>query len=164
MAEEKKYEHWRNLTDLNHLRAELFSPKEKKVLTIKNVVREKLTSQNGSVEEKPVAYFEEDVLPMVLNVTNCKMIEKIYGTGNIYDWIGKKIQVVATKTKVAGELVPCMRIENVIPQSNEPKYYCSVCGKEISKENYDKSISVYGKAYCSKNCLETDKNGKQILK
>lgn len=161
--EEQKYEHWRNLTDCDHLRAELFAPKEKKVLTIKDIKREQLTSQNGAVEEKPVAYFEEGVLPMVLNVTNCKMIEKLYGTGNIYEWIGKKIQVVATKTKVAGELVPCLRIENVVPATNEAKYFCSVCGKEISKATYEGSIKKYGKAFCSKECLEADTKGKQLL-
>lgn len=160
---EQKYEHWRNLTDCDHLRAELFAPKEKKVLTIKDIKREQLTSQNGAVEEKPVAYFEEGALPMVLNVTNCKMIEKLYGTGNIYEWIGKKIQVVATKTKVAGELVPCLRIENVVPATNEAKYFCSVCGKEISKATYEGSIKKYGKAFCSKECLEADTKGKQLL-
>lgn len=160
---EQKYEHWRNLTDCDHLRAELFAPKEKKVLTIKDIKREQLTSQNGAVEEKPVAYFEEDALPMVLNVTNCKMIEKLYGTGNIYEWIGKKIQVVATKTKVAGDLVPCLRIENVVPATNEAKYFCSVCGKEISKATYEGSIKKYGKAFCSKECLEADTKGKQLL-
>lgn len=160
---EQKYEHWRNLTDCNHLRAELFAPKEKKVLTIKDIKREKLTGNNGAVEEKPVAYFEEDSLPMVLNVTNCKMIEKLYGTGNIYEWIGKKIQIVATKTKVAGEPVPCLRIENVIPTANEAKYFCSSCGKEISKATYEGSVKKYGKAFCSKECLEEDTKGKQLL-
>lgn len=163
MAEEKKYEHWRNLTDLSHLRAECFAPGEKKVLTIKDVKREKLTSQNGAVEEKPVSYFEENVLPMVLNVTNCKMIEKLYKTGNIYDWIGKKIQVLATTTKVAGERVPCIRIENELPTTNEPKYNCSVCGKEITKDIYEKSIQHYGKPFCSKECLEANEKGKQLL-
>lgn len=163
MPDEKKYEHWRNLTDLSHLRAECFAPGEKKVLTIKEIKRETLTDQSGKMEEKPVAYFKEDVLPMVLNVTNCKMIEKIYGTGNIYEWIDKKIQVGATKTKVAGVTVPCLRIENVIPKSVEPQYRCSVCGKEISKDIYEKSIKHYGKAYCSKECLEEDSKGKQLL-
>ena len=161
MAE--NYRHWRDLTTLDYLRAELFAPREKKVLTIKEIRREKLTSQNGAVEEKPVAYFEENVLPMVLNVTNCKMIEKLYGTGNIYEWVGKKIQVIATKTKVAGESVPCLRIENVIPTTSEPEYHCSVCGKLISKDTYEKSVAKYGKAYCSKECLDTDIKGEQLL-
>ena len=164
MAEENKYEHWRNLTDMSHLRAECFAPKEKKVLTIKSVYSDKVTDSNGRVEVKPVASFEEDVLPMVLNVTNCKTIESLYGTGNINEWVGKKIQVFATTTKVGTRTgVPCLRIEKVIPTSNEVKYYCSVCGKEISKATYEGSIKKYGKAFCSKECLEADTKGKQLL-
>lgn len=159
----ENYVHWRNLTDLEHLRAECFAPKEKKVLTIKEVRQEKITSNTGEVELKPVAYFEEDVLPMVLNVTNCKMIEKLYGTGNIYEWVGKKIQVFATKTKVAKEMVPCLRIEDVIPVSNEVQYTCCVCGKVISKQTYDGSIAKYGKPYCSGECKDKDIKGEDLL-
>ena len=160
---EQKVLHWRNLTDLTHLRAECFQPKERKVLTIKEVKSENVTSSNGEVEQKPVAYFEENVLPMVLNVTNCKAIEKLYGTGDVYSWVGKKIQVFATITRVAGEAVPCLRIENVIPVSNEVQYKCSVCGKVISKDLYDKSVEKYGKPYCSKQCLDVDTNGEDVL-
>lgn len=159
----EKYEHWRNLTDLTHLRAECFAPKEKKVLTIKEVRREKVTSNNGEVEEKPVAYFDEGILPMVLNVTNCKMIEKLYGTGNIYEWVGKKIQVFATSTKVAGQPVPCLRIESIIPQTNEAQYLCSVCNKPITKNIYDQSVAKYGKPYCSKECFDKDTKGENLL-
>lgn len=159
----ENYNHWRNLTDLSHLRAECFAPKEKKVLTIKEIKQEKIISNNGEADLKPVAYFKEDVLPMVLNVTNCKMIEKLYGTGNIYDWVGKKIQVFATKTKVAGQFVPCLRIEDVIPTSNEVQYLCSVCGKPIPKTTYEQSIAKYGKPYCSKECLDADTKGEQLL-
>jgi hypothetical protein len=161
--EDKKYEHWRNLTDMQHLRAECFAPKERKVLTIKEIRRDQVTSNNGEVEEKPVAVFEENVLPMVLNVTNCKTIEKLYGTGNIYEWIGKKIQVFATTTKVAGQSVPCLRIENTIPETNKIQYTCSVCGKTIEKDLYDKSVAKYGKPYCSKECYEKGTNGEKIL-
>lgn len=159
----ENYTHWRNLTDLNHLRAECFAPKEKKVLTIKEVRQEKITSNNGEVDVKPVVTFVEDVLPMVLNVTNCKTIEKLYGTGNIYEWIGKKIQVFATSTKVAGQSVPCLRIENIIPKTNEVQYLCSVCNKPISKELYEGSIAKYGKPYCSKECYEADTKGENFL-
>lgn len=157
------YVHWRSLTDMSHLRAECFAPKEKKVLTIKEIIKDKVVSNNGDVDEKPVAVFEEDVLPMVLNVTNCKTIEKLYGTGNIYEWVGKKIQVFATNTRVAGQSVPCLRIENVIPKTNEIQYLCSVCGKTIQKEMYDKSIAKYGKPYCSKECYDKDNNGENLL-
>ena len=160
----ENYTHWRNLTDLEHLRAECFAPKEKKVLTIKEVKQEEIKSSNGQVDVKPVAYFKENVLPMVLNVTNCKTIEKLYGTGNIYDWIGKKIQIFATKTKVAGEMVPCLRVEEIIPKTNEVQYICSVCGKPITKDFYDQSIAKYGKPYCSAECLQKDTKGEDLLK
>lgn len=155
--------HWRNYTDLNYLRAEVFAPGEKKVLTIKDVKMEKIKGEGGKEDTKPVLYFKEEVLPMVVNSTNSKTIESLYKTGYMDEWVGKKIQVIATKTKVAGEYVPCLRIERLIPTSNEPEYHCSVCGKLISKDTYEKSIAKYGKAYCSKECLETDKKGEQLL-
>ena len=162
MAEEL-YNHWRNLTDLTHLRAEIFKPGEEKVLTIKEIIAEKITSNTGVVEERPVAHFEEDVLPMVLNVTNCKTIEKICGTGNVFNWVGKKIQVFATTTKVAGQSTICLRIRPYAPKTDKVEYHCCVCNKVISKEIHDGSIAKYGKSYCSKECLDKDKNGEDIL-
>lgn len=159
----EKYQHWRDCTDLTHLRAESFTPKEKKVLTIKSIVKEQVKNNQGAISERPVAYFYEDVLPMVLNVTNCKTIEDLYGTGNIYEWTGKKIQVFATKTKVGGETVPCLRIEKIIPTTSEPEYNCCVCGKKIDQKTYSLSVSKYGKPYCSSECLNTDKNGETII-
>lgn len=161
---EKLYQHWRNFTDLKYLRAELFQPKEEKVLTIAKIVQEQVKSSKGDLSEKPVAYFEEkDVLPMVLNVTNCEIIEKTYNSGNIYDWIGKKIQVYATNTKVAGEQVPCLRVRKFVPQGKEPEYKCSVCGTNISEKTYHSSKAKYGAPYCSAECLNKDKNGENIL-
>ena len=148
--------HWRNMTDMEHLRAECFFQKERKVLTIKEVKAEKIKDNKGEEDTKPVAYFEENVLPLVLNVTNCKMIENLYGTGNVNEWVGKKIQIFATKTKVGKESVPCIRIENVIPKTNEIQYQCCVCGKIITKNFYEKSVAKYGKPYCSGECHDKD--------
>lgn len=161
---EKMYQHWRNFTDLKYLRAELFQPKEEKVLTISRIIQEEVKSDTGAISEKPVAYFEEkEVLPMVLNVTNCEIIEKVYNSGNIYDWIGKKIQVYATNTKMAGELVPCLRVRGFVPESEEPVYKCSVCGKNITEKIYHSSKEKYGASYCSRECLDKDKKGENIL-
>lgn len=149
--------------DCTYLRAETLAPKERKVLTIKEVKEETIKSNTGETDVKPVAYFEEDVAPMVLNVTNCNTIEEIYGTGNIYEWIGKKIQIFATNVRVGKEVVPCLRIENVKPASSEVSYHCCVCGKEITKAVYDGSVAKYGKPYCSKECLEKETKGEDIL-
>jgi hypothetical protein len=160
MAEHK---HWRNYTDLKYLRAEVFMPGEKKVLTIKDVKMEHIIGDSGKEDTKPVLYFEENMLPMVANATNCKTIKALYGTDFMDEWVGKKIQVIATRTKVGREMVPCIRIEKVIPASNVPEYHCSVCNKTITKDIYEKSTAKYGKAYCSGECLEKDTKGEQLL-
>ena len=162
-----EYVHWREYMDMPYLRAEMLAPKERRVLTIKEVKRElmpKLPGKHDDVDEhQPVAYFVEDVLPMVLNVTNCQTIEELYGIGEPSKWAGLKIQIFATKTKVAGKLVPCLRVDKVKPTSNEITYSCCVCGAPITKETYDKSVAQFGKPYCSKKCYELDTNGKQLL-
>lgn len=164
MGEEKKYCHWREDMDSNYLRAELLHPGEKRVLTIKEVKKETLINPKikegtpGREKTKPVLYFEEEgVLPLALNVTNATILEELFKSGNIYDWVGKKIQIFATKTKVAGEITPCIRIDKVAPTTNEVTYQCSKCGKIITKELYTSTIAKYGKPYCSKECYEQDK-------
>ena len=53
---------------------------------------------------------------MIMNKTNCKIIEKIYGTPYIEDWIGKKIQIYVQKgVKAFGEIVDALRIREQIP-------------------------------------------------
>lgn len=38
--------------------------------------------------------------------------------------------------------------------SNSSDYVCSVCGKELTEDFYNKSIKKYGAAFCSKECLD----------
>lgn len=162
MAE--NYVHWRTLVDNNYLRAEMLQPGEKKVLTIKEVKQEEVMNNKGGKSLCPVAYFTDpSILPMVLNKTNCKTIEKLHSSGNIFEWVGKKIQVFATKTSVGGEVVPCLRVDRVVPTGTEAHYCCEVCGSVIDKKTYDASIAKYGKAYCSKECLDLDTKGADVL-
>ncbi len=159
-----EFVHWRELMDPKFLRAELFAPGERKIVTIKDIVREEVINPKIQRSEmKTVAYFEEDIQPLVLNVTNQETIEKVLGTGNIREWVGKKIQLFATKTRVKGESVPCIRVDNVKVTSDSIKYTCSVCGKEIDEKTYKGSVAKYGKPYCSAECLKTDTEGKDLL-
>jgi hypothetical protein len=157
---------WKNLANYDYLGAySLQGVAEEVTLTIKLVKKERVTANGGASEDCIVAYFEETnkdnvvVKPMVLNKTNCKIIEKLYNTPFIEEWVGKQITIYATTTKFARDIVPCLRIRNELPKV--VTYNCSVCGKEISKAMYDGSIAKYGKAYCSKECLEKDNNTKE---
>lgn len=148
--------HWKNLANYDYLGAySLEGIASEITLTIKTIKVEKVTANGGSSEDCIVAYFEEknvgkvEVKPMVLNKTNCKTIEKVYGTGNVEEWIGKPITVFATTTRFQRDVVPCLRVKE-----EKPVFTCSVCGKEIAKATYDASGAKYGAALCSKECLE----------
>ena len=159
MAEE--YLHWRDNMDMTYLRAETLQPNEKRILTIKEIKKEvmpKLPGKDNTVDEhQNVCYFEEDCLPMVLNVTNCDTISTILGTANVKEWPGNKIAVYASKTTFGKKQVPCLRICKFRPDR------CAFCGKEISVSLAAKSIEKYGKPYCSGDCKDKDIKGVKIL-
>lgn len=157
--------HWKNLANYDYLGAySLEGIATEVVLTIKSIKKERVTANGGASEDCIVAYFEEtradgvEVKPMVLNKTNCKTIEKIYNTGDVEEWLGKKITIFATTTKFARDVVPCLRIRPEIPV--EKIYVCTVCGTQITKQTHDASIAKYGIALCSKECLEKSKEEK----
>lgn len=159
MAEE--YKHWRENMDMPYLRAETLKPDEKRILTIKEIKKEvmpKLPGKDNSVDEhQNVCYFEEDSLPMVLNVTNCETITQILGTDNINDWPGHKIAIYASKTTFGKKQVPCLRICKFRPD------VCAFCGKEVELKTARASIAKYGKPYCSGECKDNDIKGVKIL-
>ena len=157
--------HWKNLANYDYLGAySLEGVATEVTLTIKSIKKERVTANGGASEDCIVAYFEEtkvdgvEVKPMVLNKTNSKTIEKIYNTGDVEEWLGKKITIFATTTKFARDVVPCLRIKPEVPV--EKVYACSICGVQITKQTHDASIAKYGVALCSKECLEKSKEEK----
>lgn len=157
----EEYRHWRENMDMPYLRAENLAPGEVRILTIKRIAKEvmpKLPGKNNSVDEhQNVCYFEEDSLPMVLNVTNCQTIEQILETGNIDKWPGNKIAVYASRTTFGKKQVPCLRVKNFRPDK------CAFCGKDIDLQIAKGSIAKYGKPYCSGECKDKDIKGEKIL-
>lgn len=109
-AENKTLTHWKRLVNPDYLGAYSLDKGKDLTLTIGQVKREMVTSTNGKKEECTVLYFKEPQKPMILNRTNAKIIQKIYGTPYIEEWSGKKITLYATFTKLAGEEVECLRI------------------------------------------------------
>ena len=151
--------HWKQMTDKDYLYAEMLEG-EDKILTIKAVVETKLENPRvGTVDVKPVLYFEETDLKLALNETNSETLTEILpGNGFVDAWVGQKIQLFPTTTKVGKEVVPCIRIRHFIPE-----FKCSVCGNKMEDKKYRGSIKLYGKAYCSQECHDKDVKGEQLL-
>ncbi len=63
---------------------------------------------------KYILNFEQDLKPMVLNNTNGKRIEKITGSGEFSDWIGKQVVLYNDEmVEFGGELVGGIRVRPV---------------------------------------------------
>jgi len=110
-----KKTHWHKLDNPNYLGAYSLLDGTDKDLTvmIEKVVIEEVQTQRGSDPCK-VAHLKGQK-PMILNVTNCKTIESIYGTPYIEDWAGKKITLYVAMVNFKGDQVEALRIRSVKP-------------------------------------------------
>lgn len=120
--------HWKKWNNPNYLGSYAFQPSEEKTVTIKEVKREIVQNQNGK-EECTVAYFVEDVKPLILNTTNCKTISKVWGTPYVEDWAGRKITLKVKRISAFGEMVDAVRVASERPVAE--KFICEQCGREL---------------------------------
>lgn len=112
--------HWKQLQNPDYLGAYSLSPGQELILTIKSVVREKVTGTGGKKQECTVVHFMEKQKPMIMNRVNSKTISKIHLTPYIEEWVGKQIQVYADKVDAFGEQVEALRIRPFVPQVQKP--------------------------------------------
>ena len=148
--------HWKLLTSPNYLGSYAFQPGEEKIVTIKEVKRETVTDPNGADEECTVAYFEEDVKPLILNKTNAGMIAKVWGTPYIEDWAGLRITLKVKKVKAFGEMVDAVRVAKDRPM--DEAIICSGCGLPIQSASgkTPKEIATLTNGKCA-NCARKEK-------
>lgn len=149
--------HWKRLTNPDYLGAYAFDQGEIKTVTIDHVNTEVVQNQTGSKEECIVAHFSENVKPLILNKTNCKTIEKIYGTAYIEEWHGKQIQLQVKKVSAFGDVVDAVRVMNSMPGDD---LICEMCHR-IIKPAAGKSaeeLAEIAKKHTGKQlCLECQK-------
>jgi len=122
--------HWKKLDNPNYLGAySLLGVTDSMQLTINKVVVEEVKNSQGSDTCK-IAYFKEDVKPMILNTVNCKAIEDTYDTPFIEDWSDKKITVYVKKIKAFGEKMDALRVRPPVTK------------KSINNERFSKSLQA----------------------
>ena len=99
--------------------------------TIDKAVQEKVKDQNGNEEVCLVLHFTGKIKPMILNVTNSKMIEKLFNSSYIEDWAGRQIQIGTEKVKAFGEVHDALRIRKFVPKT-EKVVNCADCRQPIT--------------------------------
>lgn len=150
--------HWKKLTNPDYLGSYAFTSGEEKILTIKSISEELVTSSDGKKEQCMVAKFYENEKPLILNKTNCKAITKLYKTPYIEEWNNRKIQLFVDKVRAFGEVVEALRIRPFVPKINtaEANPVCAECKKKV--EPYENmtaqqvaqyTYQKYGKVICT---------------
>lgn len=121
--------HWKKLTNPDYLGAYSIENGQDLKLTIDHVTRETVPGPEGKREDCSVIHWKENAKPMILNVTNAKMIERLLKSPYLEDWSGKRIQIGAEKVKAFGEVVEALRVRPFLP--TETRISCEACGAEI---------------------------------
>ena len=108
-------------------------PNREITLTIARIVDEDVVT-NGSKERCTVCYWtDRNYKPMILNVTNKKMIAKLYHTKDTDKLAGKPVVIGVSEVKAFGDVHDALRIRKRIPQVAEP-VKCEDCGNIIKSE------------------------------
>lgn len=109
-------------------------PNREATLTIARIVDEKVVT-NGQNELCTVCYWTDPAFkPMILNITNKKMVCKLYKTKETEKLVGKTVVVGIDQVKAFGDVHDALRIRKRIPKVNTA-VKCTDCGKDIQGES-----------------------------
>ena len=82
------------------------------VVTMRTVTMEQMPEG----ENKPVLYFAGKNKGLVMNITNARRVEDMYGF-ETEAWTGKAITIYPTETEFRSEMRPCIRVRTERPYS-----------------------------------------------
>lgn len=92
------------------------------ILTISGLSNTNMAKEGEPEENKYILHFSENVKPMVLNITNGKLIAHVTGEEDTDNWIGKKITLFHDRTVPFGaELVGGIRVQVPQEQAQAPE-------------------------------------------
>ena len=147
-------------------------PNGEVTLTIASITEKKVANGRGeSTNESVCAWQEKGWMPMILNVTNKKVLVKLYKTKDTAKLVGKRVTIYAEHGRWFGKEGDALRIRPVIPTApkqtapakDAPK--CAECGKPIAAAGGMNSEQVaqytakkYGKALCAE-CATKEAKG-----
>lgn len=156
--------HWKKLENPDYLGSYALQPGQELTVQIKSVGQEEVYNPSSNSKEVcTVAHFTDKAIkPMILNVTNCKTITKLYDTPYIEDWPGKYITVYVAKVKAFGETVEALRIRTKAPTLET--IICKECSREIAaaagksaRELADIALKNCGRELCL-SCMKKEKS------
>lgn len=133
----KNKTHFRKVFKSDHLgSADLEEFKEEGkalIFTIKEVKQEYNTKVAGRKIDANIAYFKQNVKPLVLNATNSAVLKKISGSPFVEDWKDITIELyIDHNVKMKGEVVGGVRIKDEPPKVLNDKEVEIIKGKVLA--------------------------------
>jgi hypothetical protein len=150
MKIETKKHHYRAVFKSDHLSSadleDFIEQGQKLVFTIKEVRQEFDVAVAGKKGNFNIAYFVENIKPLVLNSTNSKVIKSFCnGSPFVEDWKNIIIELYSDyNVKMKGEIVAGIRIKPIQPKTELPMFTTAMFEKA---KNANASIDAIKKKY-----------------
>ena len=140
-------------------------------LTVADFKEEMIEGDKGRKEKKCILYFtEQNVKPMVCNLTNRKTLAKLYHTVNSEKLKGKRVTIGTDKVKAFGAVHDALRIRPIVPAqasaAKSAEIKCEQCGQVVTAAynmTPDKLAAYtkqkYGKSICAACAEKAVKDG-----
>lgn len=144
------FTHWKKLTNPKYLGAQDLTTDTGSfgeiILTISKVSQEIVKGPDGKEEQCIIGYFTENMKPIILNKTNCKVLTKLSGSPFIEKWSGVKVAIGVKKVKAFGEVTDALRILEKKIGTDAVKIDYSAAIKKINDaKSIDELKDVYSK-------------------
>lgn len=119
---ETKKDHYRNVFKSDHLGSadleDFIEQGKSLIFTIKHVKQEKGAKVAGKKIDANIAYFVENIKPLVLNATNSKIVKQFTGSSFVQDWNNVIIELyVDENVQMKGVTTQGVRIRPVQPKA-----------------------------------------------
>jgi hypothetical protein len=113
--------HWKKVFNKDYLGAHDLDEGKDLVATIDHIEIREVPDSSGKKSKCNVAIFTTKIKPMVLNVTNCKVIKKFAGSNYIEDWKNVPVTIYSKQVQAFGEEVEALRIREKQPNLEKPE-------------------------------------------
>lgn len=115
---------WRKVYKSDHLGAidldDLMSQGASLIFTIKEVKQEFGAKVAGKKGDFNIAYFKENIKPLVLNATNARIIRGFASSGDVENWVNIPVELYVDRNvkSVGGGITEGVRIKPIQPKIN----------------------------------------------
>lgn len=135
--------HWKKLQHPDFFGAYCLPDGKDMNITIEQVIEKEVTNTDGKKEVCAVAVLKNQK-PMILNVTNSKMLAKLSGSNFIEDWKGLTVTAYVAQVKAFGDTVDAVRFRSRLPKIEIP-YDQIIDAIRSGKATIEQAVDKYPK-------------------